>query len=89
MMQMRLVLPLADLQTSRHFVCCALLRHLQKVLHGSVVPAQAVPNPNGASTAPARMAASRRSDSRRGTDSASVLENSSNRWSMIYTSYLN
>ena len=46
-------------------------------------PAQAVPTPSGLSTAPARTAPSRRSDSRRGTDSASDLENSSNRLSMI------
>jgi hypothetical protein len=50
---------------------------------GSAFPAQAVPSPSGVSTAPLNTAPSRRSDSRRGTDSASDLENSSNRWSMI------
>jgi len=80
---MRLVSLLQALQTSRHFACCAVLRHLQKAVHGSGLPARAVATPSGASTALANTAPSRRSDSRRGTDSASDFENSSNRFSMI------
>src|SRR5262249_16644553 len=52
-------------------------------LHASCFPAQAVSSPSEPSTAPANTPPSRRSDSRRGTDSPSDLENSSNRWSMI------
>jgi hypothetical protein len=80
---MRLMSPRHALQAARHFVCWALLRHLQKAAHGSALPAQAVPNPNGLSTTPAKTAPSRRNDSRRGTDSANDLENSSNKLSMI------
>jgi hypothetical protein len=83
---MRLVFPLHALQAARHVVCWALLRHLQKATHGSTFAAQAVPSPDGLSTEPATTAPNRRSDSRRGTDSASDLENSSNRWSLIDSS---
>ena len=85
---MRPVLPLHARQAARHCDCCFVVRHLQKAWHGSLRPAQAVPTPSGLSTAPAKTAPSRRSDSRRGTDSASDLENSSNRLSMIDSSLL-
>src|SRR5262245_9395414 len=84
--QRRLVSLLHALQAARHAFCCALLRHWQKALHGSCAglpAAQAVPAARGLSTAPANTAPRRRNDSRRGTDSASDFENSSNRWSMM------
>src|SRR5947208_2037229 len=83
---MRLVLLLHARQAARHCDCCFVVRHLQKAWHGSLRPAQAVPTPSGLSTAPAKTAPSRRSDSRRGIDLASDLENSSKRWSMIVPS---
>jgi hypothetical protein len=83
---MRPVLPLHARQVARHCDCRFAVPHLQKAMHGSLRLAQAVPIPNGLSTAPAKTAPSRRSDSRRGTDSASDLENSSNSWSTIDSS---
>src|SRR3954451_12397038 len=85
---MRLVLLLHARQAARHCDCCFVVRHLQKAWHGSWRPAQAVPTPSGLSTAPAKTAPSRRSDSRRGIDWANDLENSSNKWSMIDSSLL-
>src|SRR5262245_64228979 len=83
---MRLVSLLHALQAARQAFCCDLLRHWQKVLHWSCAglpAAQAAPAARGLNTAPANTAPRRRSDSRRGTDSASDFENSSNKWSMM------
>jgi hypothetical protein len=56
----------------------ALLEQLrQKAPQRSGRAAQAVPNPRGASNAPAAKVPMRRSDSRRDTDSANDLENAS------------
>src|SRR4051794_21344570 len=91
---MRPVLPPQARQVARHCDCFVAVPHLQKAMHGSFWrdlawwPAQAVPTPSGLSTAPAKTAPRRRSDSRRGTDSARDLENSSNRLSMIDPSLL-
>jgi hypothetical protein len=74
----RPVLPLHARQAARHWFLCVVLEHrLQKDLQGSVTAPQAVPNPNWLNTAPAKTAPIRRSDSRRGTEAANDLENSS------------
>jgi hypothetical protein len=80
---MRLVSWLHFWQAARHLVWSALWRHWQKVLQGSVPRAQAVSSPKGLRIAPANTAPRRRSDSRRGNDSESDFENSSNRFSII------
>jgi hypothetical protein len=80
---MRLVSLLHFWQAARHFVWSALWRHWQKALHGSCPFAHAASIPRGLRIAPAKAAPRRRSDSRRGNDSDSDFENSSNRWSMM------
>ena len=83
--QRRLVLPLHAWQAATHWLRRVLVGHdRQKAVHRSGLAAQAVLSIKGLSTAPATKVPMRRSDSRRDTDSANNLENSSRR-SMIDT----
>ena len=82
------MLPLQARQAATHWFRFFLVEHdRQKAVHRSGLAAQAVPTPRELSTAPAKTAPMLRSDSRRDTDSANNLENSSRR-SMIDTSFL-
>ena len=80
------MLPLHARQAATHWFRFFLVEHdRQKAVHRSGRAAQAVPTPRELSTAPAKTAPMLRSDSRRDTDSANNLDNSSRR-SMIDTS---
>jgi hypothetical protein len=86
--QSRLVLPLHARQAATHWFRRVLVEHdRQNAVHRSGRAAQAVPTPRELSTVPAITAPMHRNDSRRDTDSANNLENSSRR-SMINTSLL-
>jgi hypothetical protein len=79
------VLPLQARQAARHWFRFLLVGHdRQKAVHRSGRAAQAVPTPKELSATPAKAAPMLRSDSRRETDFANNLENSSRR-SMIDT----
>ena len=82
------MLPLQARQAARHWFRRFLVEHdRQKAVHRSGLAAQAVPSIRGLSTAPAKTAPMRPSDSRRDTDAASNFDNSSRR-SMIDTFFL-
>ena len=79
------MLPLHARQAATHWFRRVLVEHdRQKAVHRSGRAAQAVPTPRELSATPARATPMLRSDSRRDTDFANNLENSSRR-SMIDT----
>ena len=81
------MLPLQARQASMHWLRFVLLGHdRQKAVHRSGLAAQAVLMPSVLSAAPAKTVPIVRSDSRRDTDMASNLENSSHCCVMVETS---